>query len=156
MPFANNVQKWPRDVMICTRAVFDVGSLKKCFELPNLSVLQYSVIEKESDGIVELRRPESSANANAILICFIIDCDYPYLNFYIFGTTDFVRTELDRGKWVWMGVFTQGSRWLRSEREIILGERENDSMAIVKVEEAWLVMGEEGTMVKAFHQIFQR
>ncbi|GLJ48057.1 hypothetical protein SUGI_1014710 [Cryptomeria japonica] len=60
-PYISKIQKWPRDVMICTRAVVHVGSLKKFFEkLPNLSVVDYS-------RVVE-NRPESSANANAIIV----------------------------------------------------------------------------------------
>ncbi|GLJ46125.1 hypothetical protein SUGI_0971620 [Cryptomeria japonica] len=148
-PFISNIQKWPREVIICTRAVIDVGSLKNIFtSFPLKDVVQ-------SNGGLNFRRPESSANANAILIGFIIDYVYPNLLFGI--STDRgnrFHTELDNGTWLWMGIFPQGSDWLLSDRYEIKASWED--MKDVEVKETWFVMGEEGTILEAFHRLSQR
>ncbi|XP_059064078.1 disease resistance protein RPV1 isoform X2 [Cryptomeria japonica] len=145
-PVIIKMQKWPREVIICTRAMCDVGQLKKNFEeLPNVSVLDYERLSEESSF---LRQPESFANAKVILICLIIDCVHPDLHFYI---NSFVFN-LGKGKWVWMGVFTQASGW----QDYIYTHNGKGENVKVKVEAAWLVMGEEGSIIEAFRHLWKR
>ncbi|XP_057830631.1 disease resistance protein L6 isoform X2 [Cryptomeria japonica] len=153
-PFVSYIQKWPSEVMICTRSVFDVGSLEIFFEgLPDVCFVDYTQVDKKAQGYYELRRPVSSRNANAIMICFIIVCVYTDLQFEIneknVVTESGFKIQVGRGKWIWMGVFTQNSSWLWSRKDIFLASRK------VKFE-ACLVVGEEGSLVKAFHQLLQR
>lgn len=108
---ANNAQEWPRQVMICTRTVCDMGWLKNFFQnLPNVSVVDYTDgVEVDSNWRgkhLELRAPKSSAGGNAILRC------YPDLRFCIdLGPYDAsFRTELGEGKWVSTQIFFRGDR----------------------------------------------
>ncbi|GLJ46346.1 hypothetical protein SUGI_0977030, partial [Cryptomeria japonica] len=148
-PFISKRQTPPRALIKCTRSVIDVGSLKNFFTSFPLK----NVVESGSFGGLKFSRPETSENANAILICFIIDDVCPTLNFHIVtngGTRS--HTELTSGKWVWMGVFREGSDWLPSKRyEIRASSEEKD----VKIKEGWVVMGEEGSIVRAFHRLSQ-
>ncbi|GLJ08764.1 hypothetical protein SUGI_0095300 [Cryptomeria japonica] len=148
-PFISDMQKWPREVIICTRAVIDVGLPKNfltTFPLKN-------VVEFGLYGGLKLSRPESSANANAILICFSIQYVSPKLLFQIYTDRgNHFHTELANGRWLWMGVFPQDSDWLQSDRYEIWASSEDKD---VKVKEAWLVMGEVGSILEAFRQLTQ-
>ncbi|GLJ55316.1 hypothetical protein SUGI_1187010 [Cryptomeria japonica] len=153
-PFFSNTLQWPREVVICTRAVFDVG-LKNFIEMPNACVLDYSaMVESPAYGVFQLKRPESSTNA--ILICFTIDCVYPDLHFNISSGSGgrCFNTDLCKGKWVWIGVFTEASSWLPANQYRIWGTIKDK--VDVRVEEAWLVIGEKRGIIGIFHKLLER
>ncbi|XP_059069275.1 LOW QUALITY PROTEIN: disease resistance protein RPV1 [Cryptomeria japonica] len=138
-PYISNIQKWPSEVIICTRVA-----------VPNVSILDYP--EGGLDAMAELIKWLEDVS----LTCFIIDCVYPYLNIHIDCGIRSFDTELAEGKWLWMGVSTQGPPGLRYDPDEIWAYSENNQSRVkVKVEDAWSVMGEEGSIVEAFRQIFQ-
>ncbi|GLJ27319.1 hypothetical protein SUGI_0536140 [Cryptomeria japonica] len=83
---------------------------------------------------------------NAIIVCFVINCLIPRLALAILdGKLNYTSyMEVEEGKWVWLGVFTQRSKWQASNcyKIRLLGE--------ATVEKGLFVMGEEHRIVKAF------
>ncbi|KAH9289114.1 hypothetical protein KI387_033231, partial [Taxus chinensis] len=140
-------QEWPCEVIICSRLARNVGPFVNSFAFPNLSVVDsFSMAKIGSCGELNLRQKDSS---NAILICLIINCLSPRTHLIIRSSGRF-EMEIAEGKWVWMGFFSQGSKWHGEDEYNIYSLGDSDS----KVEKAWLVTGEQGRLVEAFHRVF--
>ncbi|GLJ48025.1 hypothetical protein SUGI_1014210 [Cryptomeria japonica] len=112
-PYISNIQKWPSEVIICTRVA-----------VPNVSILDYP--EGGLDAMAELIKWLEDVS----LTCFIIDCVYPYLNIHIDCGIRSFDTELAEGKWLWMGVSTQGPPGLRYDPDEIWAYSENNQSRV--------------------------
>ncbi|KAH9289079.1 hypothetical protein KI387_033196 [Taxus chinensis] len=147
-------QKWPDELIICTRAVSDVGSFVNSQAFPNLSVLD-SFAMKKIGSVEQLKlryNKRSSSSANAIIICIIINVASPVIDLdisapYFRHGTKF-RMNLGQGKWVWMSVFTQESAWYGRPYYRIFQEASDENNV---VESAWLMTGEDESFRHLFH-----
>ncbi|GLJ35495.1 hypothetical protein SUGI_0713770 [Cryptomeria japonica] len=153
-PCIQTIQRWPDQIIICTKAVPDAGSLLTNSVFPNVSYLRSFANKKIrhmsiDPPLVRLSQKHSS-NANAFML-------------YIFPRT--FSTELSEGKWIWMGVFTQRSRCLTEQNLFIsnffsewqwfdlkmrrLPGSYNDNN---EIEKGFIVRGEERIVIEAFHR----
>ncbi|KAH9289138.1 hypothetical protein KI387_033255 [Taxus chinensis] len=141
------IQKWPGEVIICTRAVNSLA-------FPNLSVLDSIAMAKiGSEGQLELRHKGSSSITNAVLICIIIDVVSPVIDLVIRRAQSETRFEMDlgQGKWVWMGLFTQNSAWRWANYYSIFQKASDENNL---VETAWLMTGQDAEILESFRDVF--
>ncbi|KAH9288773.1 hypothetical protein KI387_032890 [Taxus chinensis] len=117
-------QKWPAEVIICTRAVCDVGSFVNSPAFPNLRVL----------NSLHYR---SLFTANAVMICIIIN-----------GAS--AEMDLGEGKWVWMAVFTGNSVWHTEDFYYKIDKKTRYNV----VESAWSMTGEDEEIQQSFRRLF--
>ncbi|GLJ53869.1 hypothetical protein SUGI_1150300 [Cryptomeria japonica] len=190
-------QKWPGEIIICTKAVPDAESLLKSSAFPNLSVL-HSFANKKiqfSDSLrtailpfLELKvRGNSSSNDNATMLCLVINCVSPRMELVIMEDDPIYKrkddpiyrsmgdpssksvddtidnlssTEIEKGKWIWLGVFKQCSTFLAAPIHRIV-ERRNDGLfgklnrQHSEVEKGLLVTGHENNIMESFHHILK-
>ncbi|XP_057846804.2 disease resistance protein RPV1 isoform X1 [Cryptomeria japonica] len=158
-----DLQKWPKkEIIVCTRALPDAVTRLNSFAFPSLSVIDYSANQK-----IKL-----SSKDRCNLLCFVVNCDCPEPNLssLVLGPEEIIisQTDLEKGKWVWIALFTKHSRLHTWEQEIFqvnedrfqdyleakhwTGEIKFDSKG--KVEKRLLVTGEEERVVEAFRQLF--
>ncbi|KAH9288589.1 hypothetical protein KI387_032706, partial [Taxus chinensis] len=151
---AKHLQKWPGEMIICTRADFDAGSLVNMFAFPNLSVVD-SIAKAKIDGFPILRQRRSS-NVNAIMVCLIINCVSPSLELKIWNEDNdlLFATEVNKGKWVWIGVFTQPSIWLTTREYSIYDTPKRRGSDQDEVEKGLLIMEEGKILLETFHSLW--
>ncbi|GLJ44460.1 hypothetical protein SUGI_0932860 [Cryptomeria japonica] len=144
------IQKWPDDIMICTRAVPDAASLVDSLLSPNLVVGDsiFSQKIKSRPKLVEKR----SSNGNALMLCSVINCVSSQMELMLMPSRRVVTSKMKthEGQWVWTCLFTQRSTCLTAEEFLIdgwYGECEEDD----EVQKALFVREEEQTLVGAFH-----
>ncbi|XP_059076797.1 disease resistance protein RPV1-like [Cryptomeria japonica] len=138
-----SIQKWPGEIIVCTPAVQNAASLLHS-AFADLYVVD-SCSNMKIGQWPELLRKQP-CYGNAIIVCFVINCLIPRLALAILdGKLNYTSyMEVEEGKWVWLGVFTQRSKWQASNcyKIRLLGE--------ATVEKGLFVMGEEHRIVKAF------
>ncbi|KAH9288890.1 hypothetical protein KI387_033007, partial [Taxus chinensis] len=143
-------QKRLVEVIICTRAVCDVGSFVNSQAFPNLSVLDSFSMEKiGSEQALELR----GSSENATLICIIINVVSPVIHLVISSNySSTFEMDLGQGKWVWMDLITQKPIWHWGNNVFgifLKGSDENDV-----VESAWLMTAEDEEIRQCFRGLF--
>ncbi|KAH9289130.1 hypothetical protein KI387_033247, partial [Taxus chinensis] len=143
-------QKWLDEVIICTRAVCDVGLYVNSHAFPNLSVLDsFSMKKIGSEQELELR----GSSKKTILICIIINVVSPVIHLAIRARSKYAQPfemDLGQGKWVWMGLFTQNSIWRWGNNGIFLEGSDENKV----VESAWSMMAEDEEIRQSFRRLF--
>ncbi|GLJ33817.1 hypothetical protein SUGI_0679920 [Cryptomeria japonica] len=151
-----SIQNWAGEIIGCTRAVPDAASLLSFFAFPGVSLL-HSLDDQIIDGgqYTQLM-PKSSPNGNAAIVCFVINCVTPSMQLRIGNSSTYDQvseTEVENGRWIWMGVFRKHSRWHTAE-EYRIGVS-YFSEGVCEVERgSLLVMGEDDRVMEAFRRLW--
>ncbi|XP_059073352.1 TMV resistance protein N-like [Cryptomeria japonica] len=140
------IQKWPEEIIICTRAVTGAGSLLNSSAFPNICVVD-SISNKELG--VDLCN--SSSDGNAVMLCLVINCFSPSMRLGISGKESSIifMADVEEGKWTLIGLFTKHSKCL-AELKFRIYKLEGPGN---EVEKGMVVRGEEESMVDAFHRL---
>ncbi|GLJ44526.1 hypothetical protein SUGI_0934850 [Cryptomeria japonica] len=163
------IQRWPCEMTIAGRAVRNVDSIVNSLAFPNLNVVdKLTLVEDASmvqDGWWMLQFPETCLrNATAIIIFFVVHC-YQDTSFLVS-----VRRELDglsgsscssmrlrQGKWLYIGVFAEGSLLMEDLKNSFVDAIEVDHQPEKYVIEKGMAVimskGKECKRVHAFYQI---
>ncbi|GLJ35499.1 hypothetical protein SUGI_0713810 [Cryptomeria japonica] len=156
------IQNLPEEIIICTKAVPGAGSILNSSAFPNLCVIDSFANEKFGyyHFFPSLRlRENCSSNGNAMMLCLVINCVSPRMPLYIDRHCNdrinrCCKTEVEEGKWILIGVFTQHSRCLTAQnfyiREGISAYYEGDN----DMEKGMFVRGDKDSVVEAFHRLF--
>ncbi|XP_057852039.2 disease resistance protein RPV1 [Cryptomeria japonica] len=142
-----SIQKWPGEMLVCTRAVGDAASLVSSFVFPTLSLVDSFANQQISSKpkLVQKRLP----NVDAVIVCFVINCTTPRMQLRISFINDEVfSTEVEEGTWLWIGFFTQCSRSQAAEYTIERYSGEGE------VEKGLFVTGEEQRLVDDFRGLW--
>ncbi|GLJ36536.1 hypothetical protein SUGI_0734090 [Cryptomeria japonica] len=148
-----SIQKWPEEMIICTRAVPESGSRIDSIAFPNLSVVDFFSNKRiESEPSLEW---SSSSDPHCILLCFVLDCNSPIKSLYMSGDDEEIHDmELDKGKWVLLCVFTQSSNW-HTANKFVIKDYSSDSDREGEVERGMLVVVEQEKVGEAFHGLWK-
>ncbi|GLJ34715.1 hypothetical protein SUGI_0698590 [Cryptomeria japonica] len=152
-PCIQTIQKWPEELIISTEAVPDAELILNQLAFPNLCVVD-SIAKKKIFYPYPTLRQEHSSNADAIMLCLVIKCVSTFKKLIIQGD-NFYRissAEVDEGKWILIGVFTQHSSWHTADNYYVRGWPEEDCEDN-EVEKGFLVMGEEARLVEALYRL---
>ncbi|XP_057836205.2 disease resistance protein RPV1 isoform X2 [Cryptomeria japonica] len=151
------IQKWPDIMAICTRAVPGACSLVDSL-LPRGLFVVDSFSNKKIQSRPRLLHRHSS-NGNATILCFVLNCVSSQMTLGL-DCRDMrdgfsgVLTKVEKGRWAWVGVFTQryeGSLFISEELSISgYGGNcaEEDEM-----EKGLVVSGEEQTAMEAVRSL---
>ncbi|XP_057871401.2 disease resistance protein Roq1-like [Cryptomeria japonica] len=167
--FQKQPKRWPCEMTIAGRAVRNVDSIVNSLAFPNLNVVdKLTLVEDASmvqDGWWMLQFPETCLrNATAIIIFFVVHC-YQDTSFLVS-----VRRELDglsgsscssmrlrQGKWLYIGVFAEGSLLMEDLKNSFVDAIEVDHQPEKYVIEKGMAVimskGKECKRVHAFYQI---
>lgn len=144
------MQKWPGEIIVCTRAVLNAASLVNSSAFPTLSVLDFcSNVQTEGKRGPKLvvKQP---AIGNAFIVCFVIRTP-GMAQLAIAGKGSIRHTsevEMQEGEWIWIGVFTQRSEWYTSK-----SYKAYFSMGNGMVEKGLVAIGEEDKSYGCFAQL---
>ncbi|GLJ35940.1 hypothetical protein SUGI_0721170 [Cryptomeria japonica] len=149
-------EKWPENIIICTKAVPGAGALLNSSAFPNLRVLHSFAKKKLSSSHFIKLQQKCFSNGNAIMLCLVINCQSPRMEMVI-KVDHFDRicsTEVEEGKWVFIGAFSQHSRCLTAQNFYISKQwTESDSNGGNRVEKGFLVRGKEESVMEGFHRL---
>ncbi|GLJ16628.1 hypothetical protein SUGI_0285410 [Cryptomeria japonica] len=106
------IQKWPDEIQICMRAVPDASSL-----IDSVLFQNFLVVESFSDQKIQSRPKlvhKCSSDGHAFLFCFVIVCVASKMRLRMHGRDSRGEvsnrlSKLEKGRWVWIGVFSQRS-----------------------------------------------
>ncbi|GLJ15088.1 hypothetical protein SUGI_0246630 [Cryptomeria japonica] len=139
------IQKWPEEIIICTKAVAGAGSLLNSSAFRNFSVI-HSVANEEFNYD---KRICFNVSNYPMMLCLLINCRYPSMRMYIdVGSSTKYTVVLGEGKWTLIGVFTQHSEWFTREKFSIFSLPTEDNN---KVEKGMVVTGTKESMMEGFH-----
>ncbi|XP_059073879.1 uncharacterized protein LOC131053315 [Cryptomeria japonica] len=146
------IQKWPDDVVICTKAVAGAGSLLNSSAFPDLSVI-HSIANKEfsSDKNIIFDLFNRSSDGNAMMLCLVLNCSFSQsMRFYIDNEaySTIFAGKVDEGKWALIVVFTQYSERFTAQRFRLYGEVWSG-----EVERGMVVRGEENSVVEGCRRL---
>ncbi|GLJ16629.1 hypothetical protein SUGI_0285420 [Cryptomeria japonica] len=140
------------EIQICMRAVPDASSL-----IDSVLFQNFLVVESFSDQKIQSRPKlvhKCPSDGHAFLFCFVIVCVSSKMRLRMHGRDSRGEvsnrlSKLEKGRWVWIGVFSQRSMdflFPSDELSIDGGDcREDD-----RVEKGWVVRGQEQTLLEAF------
>ncbi|GLJ27160.1 hypothetical protein SUGI_0532490 [Cryptomeria japonica] len=151
------LQKWPEELVICTMAVPGAWSLLNSTAFRNLSVLHsFANMEITCSRSRFARMPRKrSSNADAIMLCLLINCRSPRMPLLISGQSNILfLTEVDEGKWIWIGVLTQHAGWFIAQ-DLFISQfgPTGSNLYGNEMEKGFLVRGEEDSVMEAFHSV---
>ncbi|XP_059076496.1 disease resistance protein RPV1-like [Cryptomeria japonica] len=150
------IQRWPSDIIICTKAAPDAASIINPSAVPNLSVVQ-------SFGKSKYAEVGNLSTARSFMLCLVINCNSPRMFLRLVANCyEESVIWLDEGRAIVIGMFAQHSRSLNSvyfniRREIQsdgVDNEDNEGSGVTEVEKGFLVSGEENSMVEGFHRLF--
>ncbi|XP_059063982.1 disease resistance protein RUN1 isoform X3 [Cryptomeria japonica] len=155
-----NLQKWPDETIVCTRAVPDAASLVNSFAFTNISIVDSFAYQK-MNSCPSLRVPSKDL---CILLCFVVNCESPKTLLELtYGTSRTrldigdCRMRLEEGRWVLLAVFTQHSMLQKADisrypqskiRMMVEGQVEGE------VEKGLAVAGGKERVVEAFNGLW--
>ncbi|GLJ33583.1 hypothetical protein SUGI_0675240 [Cryptomeria japonica] len=145
------LQKWPEDIIVCTRAFPDASSRLKSLVFPSLFGID-SIYNKKINTSPKVVQNCSSIG-DAIMLCFVINCVSSELTLLLVPSDGEVISEMkiEKGRWAWV-VFTQRSTCLSAESfSIEEGFSLQGCKGQDKVERGLLGRGEGQRLVEAFH-----
>ncbi|GLJ34589.1 hypothetical protein SUGI_0695690 [Cryptomeria japonica] len=143
-----SIQKWPGEILVCTRAVGDAASLVSSFDFSTLSLVD-SFANQEISSKPKLEQKQLP-NVDAVIVCFIINCMTPRMQLRISSMNDEVfATEVEEGTWFWTGLFTQCSR-SQAAGEYTIERYSGEG----EVKKGLLVIGEEQRLVETFWSLW--
>ncbi|GLJ27313.1 hypothetical protein SUGI_0536060 [Cryptomeria japonica] len=112
-----SIQKWPGEIIVCTRVVQNAASLENSWAFPTLIFVD-SCSNVQTDSIhgpkLVVKQPTDD---NSIIVCFVIRTPVKIQLIKIMGDSMDCISEVDvqEGTWIWIGVFTQRSTWYTSK-----------------------------------------
>ncbi|GLJ16848.1 hypothetical protein SUGI_0290400 [Cryptomeria japonica] len=160
-----NREKWPSECVICATTQPGVEAMVKCFSFPGLTLADSFDRQKTDRGswqyVFSEKRPANAAamiclvilNSHHVCITVNVTCLRP-LNAYT-GMPIITCTYLKEGKWVYIGVFNPSSL-VGSEVPFSLSQFACDPLEDDLIEMGILAMGEENSVVGAFHELVQQ
>ncbi|GLJ27314.1 hypothetical protein SUGI_0536070 [Cryptomeria japonica] len=109
-----SMEKWPGEIIVSTRAVRNAASLVNSLVIPILCV-----VDSCSNVPTERNRGpklvfEQPSNDNAIIVCFVVRTPGGAQMIGVSGdsfSTLSSFAKVEEGTWVWIGLFTQRSKW---------------------------------------------
>ncbi|XP_057828316.2 disease resistance protein RPV1 isoform X2 [Cryptomeria japonica] len=111
------MEKWPGEIIVSTRAVRNAASLVNSLAIPTLSVVDScSNVQTERKQGPKLVF-EQPTNGNAIIVCFVVRTPGGAQMIGVSGdsfSTLSSYAKVEEGAWVWIGLFTQRSKWYTS------------------------------------------
>lgn len=154
-----DLQKWPEEVIVCTRAVPDAATRVDSFDFSNLSVVD-SFSNQKMKSVQHLNWPST---ARCVLLCFVVNGELSQtftvsLNYAIrsvvYSAVLQRDMDLEAGKWVWMAVLQRSAI-----RDNQLGTESwvrfySSEPCPDKVEKGLLATGEEKSLVEAFCRLW--
>ncbi|GLJ34594.1 hypothetical protein SUGI_0695780 [Cryptomeria japonica] len=144
-----SIKKLAGEIIVCTQAVPDAAFLVNSFAFPSHSLVD-SLANQKIDSKPKLVQ-KRSPNGDAIIVCFVISCSTPKIQFRISSVSNEIfSTEVEEGRWVWAGFFTQRSRSHRTEEYRV----EKWGSGEGEVEKGLIVMGEEHRLLEAFRRLW--
>ncbi|GLJ27322.1 hypothetical protein SUGI_0536180 [Cryptomeria japonica] len=112
-----SMEKWPGEIIVSTRAVRNAASLVNSLAIPTLSVVDScSNVQTERKQGPKLVF-EQPTNGNAIIVCFVVRTPGGAQMIGVSGdsfSTLSSYAKVEEGAWVWIGLFTQRSKWYTS------------------------------------------
>ncbi|GLJ27311.1 hypothetical protein SUGI_0536040 [Cryptomeria japonica] len=109
-----SMEKWPDEIIVSTRAVRNAASLVNSLAIPNLCVVDScSNVQTERNQGPKLVF-EQPSNDNAIIVCFVVRTPGGTQMIGVSGdsfSTLSSFAKVEEGTWVWIGLFTQRSKW---------------------------------------------
>ena len=153
------MQKSIGEIIVCTQAVPGAASLLDSFAFPTLC----NILSFTTQSLCDIRSfaaqniasepklaKEKLSSGNAILLCIVVNCIAPSMKLKVYTMYKSNTTEVEEGRWVWMGIFTQRSGWYTAEEYCIsrLGAGEGE------VEKGLLVTGTEQTVVEVYNSLW--
>ncbi|GLJ10473.1 hypothetical protein SUGI_0128900 [Cryptomeria japonica] len=120
-PCIQTIKKWPNELVIRGRAVSDAESIINNLAFPNLTVV-HSTKKDENSWMLEFQK---TCTSNVVLVCFATN-SCTVTNFcvkarYPMMVKTLIKAPLGIGRWVFVGVFTNGSRRIELGIESIEG-----------------------------------
>ncbi|XP_057852035.2 disease resistance protein RUN1 isoform X2 [Cryptomeria japonica] len=147
-----SMQKWPGEILLCTRAVSDAVSLVNSFAFPTMYLVDSFTSKNIHSKTVLVQ--ERLPSEDAIIVCFVVNCTcrsmilnmilkISSMNSHMFST------EVEEGRWFWIGLFTQ-----RSRNHVAQMYNINTYSGEGEVEKGLLLMGEEQRLMQAIRDLW--
>ncbi|GLJ27323.1 hypothetical protein SUGI_0536190 [Cryptomeria japonica] len=152
-----SLQKWPGEIVVCLRAVQNAASLVNSLAIPSLRVLDSCSNVQISRRCTTKLVVKQPPKGNAIIVCFVMSTRhwavfrmYSHTIGEYAGPAAEADVEVEEGRWVWIGVFTQRSKWYGVKCVEISLEWSYCPSKEGIVEEGFLAMVQEEKVMEVF------
>ncbi|KAH9288955.1 hypothetical protein KI387_033072, partial [Taxus chinensis] len=158
-PCLLTIKKWPSETIICARTERDMDSIVNS-PANSPALLSFTVLdscvkeENENDNftIARLKCGQRHSSNAAAMVCFVINSLSYGIKLYLESSNDGYQTSrmrMEKGKWVWIGVFTHASWLMAAEHRL----KVQFSQPVDVEVRGTLVMGEQERVVEGFYKL---
>ncbi|GLJ34586.1 hypothetical protein SUGI_0695640 [Cryptomeria japonica] len=147
------------EIIVCTQAVPDAASLVDSFAFPTRCNIRSFATQTLCDirtlttqNIASEPKlvKEKLPSGDAVILCAVVNCIAPCMKLKVHSMYKTNTVELEEGRWVWIGIFTQRSGWYTAEDYSISRLDSGEG----EVEKGLLVTGSEKTIVEVFKRLW--